>query len=236
MNLAMVKTYSHLFFDLDNTIFDFTGGSRLAFSAMLKYFNIKEEDDMYDGYKRINKEVWNELEAGKITQYDLREKRFKLFFNAIKVEIDGHRANSVYLSELVEHSELLEGARELLTDLKKEYVLFAITNGLKEVQRPRMNKTNTTDLFDHIVVSDEIGFTKPHKAFFDVAYEPIKSEVTKDKILVIGDSLGSDIKGGNDYGFDTCHYNPRSYPYLLGIEPVYKVHSFDDLRSLLLPN
>lgn len=229
-----MNKYTHLLFDLDNTIFDFTGASHLAFSALLDYFNIDEAADHYDIYKRINRDVWSELEAGKITQFELREKRFRIFFNTIGESIEGHRANSIYLSELVEHSELLNGARELLIELKQKYVLFAITNGLKEVQRPRMAKTDTLGFFEHIVVSDEIGFTKPHKSFFDVAYDPIKNVVSKDKILVIGDSLASDIRGGNDYGFDTCHYNPRAYPYIMGIEPTFTINSFQDLKNRLL--
>lgn len=230
----MNKKYSHIFFDLDNTLFDFTGASKKAFSGVLDYFNIEEKEYTYAIYKRINKKVWQELEEGLITQDELREKRFRLFFEKLKLNIDGNRANSIYLSELVEHSDLLDGALELLTDLKKHYTLFAITNGLKEVQRPRMQKTNTTGYFDHIVVSDEIGFIKPDKIFFDHAFAPIKEETSKDRVLVIGDSLSSDIKGGNDYGFDTCYFNPKSLDNETGIDPKYEVASFEEIRKILI--
>lgn len=226
--------YTHLFFDLDNTLFDFNQSSRRAFSSLLSLFEIAEQDGMYALYHEINMEMWTKLEAGEIDQLTLRKQRFNLFFEAIGVRHDGLEANVRYLNYLVEHSELIPGANALLDQVNQTHNLIAITNGLKEVQRPRLKITDTNKYFDYVIVSDEIGFAKPHKTFFDVAYDPIKAQVPKEQILVIGDSVNSDIRGGRDFGFDTCHFAPKTYNYT-DVVPNYTAESFEELLQILNP-
>ena len=74
---------------------------------------------------------------------------------------------------------------------------------------------------------------KPHKEFFDLTFRQIDNP-PKDRVLVIGDSLNSDIRGGNDYGLATCWYNPGKKENATGILPSLTVGSFDELRSFLI--
>ncbi len=197
-----------ILFDADNTLFDFTGASIKAFESFVQHFELTG-DDLYETYEKHNHACWTALEKGEITQETLRCLRFKLFFDDIGFNGDSLSANAYYLQQLVEHSDLYEESFKLLTYLKeKSYNLGLITNGLKEVQRPRLKKTKVDHFFDVIVVSDEIGHSKPDPKFFDEAFIGIQN-TPKDRVVVVGDSLHSDIQGGNNYGVNTIWYNPQ---------------------------
>lgn len=225
--------YKYLFLDLDNTIFDFANSSKMAFSDMLIHYEIQEEADMYDLYRRINADVWKELEQGKIDQIELRKKRFKLFFETVDIDENGFEANAVYLDKLIDRSILLKGAEKFLSLIKQRLNMIAVTNGLKEVQRPRIHQTQIDHFFDYIIVSDEIGHAKPNSQFFEVAYDPISSKIDKSDILMIGDSLVSDIQGGNNFGLDTCWFNPSRLSNLTDHQPKHIAHSFQQIIDII---
>ncbi len=222
--------YTHLLFDLDNTLMDFTKSSVFAFKDMLHHFQIPEEQDFHPVYKKINRKVWQELETGKINQETLREKRFRLFFEYIgTTELDPLEANKVYLQGIVDHPVYVEGVLELLEEFKDDFVMCIVTNGLKEVQRPRLEH-KLKDYFRSVTVSDEIGVAKPHKEFFDITFESIP-EAKKENTLMIGDSLGSDILGGNNYGLDTCWMNYHKTKNDTEIIPSYSITQMKDLKD-----
>ena len=156
--------YNWLFFDADNTLFDFNRTSKLAFVAMLADAGIDLQPDYYPVYQKINHQVWQEFEQGQIDGKELRYRRFALFLEAIQKQGDALKLNEYYLNNLIEHTHLLEGAAQMLLDLRKQYQLAIITNGLREVQRPRLRHSGLTELFEVIVVSDEIGVAKPDAA------------------------------------------------------------------------
>ena len=134
----------------------------------------------------------------------LRRVRFEDTAKELGKQVDGLMANRYYLKQLVEHPKFVPHAQETLTTFNKTHSLIAVTNGLKEVQRPRLRKVNFEKYFDAIVVSDEIGYAKPEHAYFQYAWEKA-GKPDKSKVLMIGDNPFSDIKGGNDFGFDTCY-------------------------------
>jgi len=219
--------FKHLFFDLDNTLLDFTYASRHAFDDVLLHFN-KQDKQAYGVYSEGNKKVWADFEEGKISAKELRGKRFQLLLDRMDWKGDGFVWNKYYLERVIEHTQFLDGAEDLLSSLNKKYSLHLLTNGLKEVQRPRLEKAKITQIFDSITVSDEIGHAKPQAAFFDVAMRNANL-LHKAEILMIGDSYNSDIKGGHNYGLKTCWLNPRKTK----MDP--EVHDFEihDISSLL---
>jgi len=225
--------YKYLFLDLDNTIFDFNASSKLAFSDMLFQYGIQEEADMYDLYRRINADVWKELEQGKINQEELRDKRFRLFFQSVDIDKNGYDANAKYLENLILRSSLIRGAQKFMTLIQERLNMVAVTNGLKEVQRPRIMQTKIDQFFDYIIVSDEIGHAKPSENFFEIAYEPISHKIDKSDILMIGDSLVSDIQGGNNFGLDTCWFNPKNMNNLSEHQPDHVAHSFQQIIDII---
>ncbi len=225
--------YSHLLFDADNTLFDFDGSSKKAFDQFIQHMGLDPKEDYYRIYQIGNHQVWNDFEQGKLTTEILRWKRFDLFFKSIGVDRDPHKANTLYLGFLVDFASLIPGARELLDNLKRNgYTLAIITNGLKEVQKPRIKKKNLTHYFNSIIVSDEIGIAKPDPLFFEITADTLMHP-DKKKVLVIGDSLTSDMQGGNNYGYDTCWYNPRGKENKSTARPTYVVTQLQEILKIV---
>jgi len=226
--------YNWLFFDADNTLFDFDAAAKTAFRQMLEQLEIDHIPEHFAQYKIINARCWRKFEDGQITAEELRYERFADFFTEIKIERDPLEANTCYLKRLSEQATLLDGAQNLLDRLKaKGYQMVIITNGLKEVQRPRLAKAALHAYFKAIVVSDEIGHSKPDAAFFDYAFQQI-AHPEKTETLVIGDNLNSDIRGGSEYGLDTCWYNPHRKENVTSIHPTFEIQQLRQLESLLL--
>ncbi|MEO1434048.1 MAG: YjjG family noncanonical pyrimidine nucleotidase [Bacteroidota bacterium] len=229
----MSKPYEWLLFDVDNTLLDFSRAAELAFFAMLADFDLPVIGDAYAIYQKGNHQVWTELEAGKITQDELKAKRFQLYLNAQGQEADPQQMNTSFLDNLVDHSVLIDGCLDLLESLKVHYRMSIVTNGLKAVQRPRLQKTHVEHYFHTIIVSEEIGFAKPQAAFFDVAFREMGYPDRK-QTIVIGDSLQSDIRGGLEYGIDTCWYNPTKVENTSAYQPTMQVSSLEELKDRLL--
>ena len=197
--------FQWLLFDFDNTLVDFSNTSKNALWQSFLDFGSACNDTIYQLYKDINHQVWSAFERGEMSAERLRIERFALLFAAIEEEPAPPAVFSKrYLENLVALSQAYEGVHELLDQLSQRYQLGLITNGLREVQRPRLNLLRLTQHFSTIVVSDEIGVAKPDPAFFDFTYRSIPAPPAKEEVLVIGDNLQSDIQGGNDFGHATC--------------------------------
>lgn len=197
--------FNWLLFDLDNTLIDFSNTSKLALTETLLTKDIILDDELYQIYHRVNELVWKQFENKEIDALTLRSLRFNNFFKEIDIStIDAAEFNAAYLQTLVRLSTVYPGVTNLLSKLKQSHTLSAVTNGLQEVQRPRLKLLKLTNYFDSITVSDEIGVAKPDPLFFDHVFNSISRNPKKDEILIIGDSLTSDIKGGINYGIKTC--------------------------------
>ena len=228
----MTKAYKWILLDLDNTIFDFSASSRLAFNAFLNDFNIQEQSHYYDIYKKVNAIAWQKLEQGKIGSDEVKWTRFEDFFNAIGIDENPHQANISYLDHLVDNFRFIERAEEIVAYLGAQYALAAVTNGLKRVQRPRLHRSGIMDAFAAIVVSEEVGCAKPQQAFFDVAFSEMGNPERKD-VIIVGDNLTSDIKGGLDYGIDTCWYNHDRIVNGHDIKPHFEIQKLDQIKEIL---
>jgi HAD superfamily hydrolase (TIGR01549 family) len=155
-----------------------------------------------------------------------------LFFDDLNKNHDPHSANEKYLQFLVHNTRMINHARSIIKLLNKHYHLSIITNGLKEVQRPRIDKSRLTDSFKTIVVSDEIGHAKPSSEYFEYTHDKL-GKPNKNKVLVVGDNLNSDIKGGLDFGYHTCWYNPNKKDNKTSLEPDYTINRLPELLKLL---
>lgn len=197
--------YQWLLFDFDNTIVDFTNTAKSSLRQTFVNFNTQCTPEIEAIYKTINSKVWAAFERQEISAEELRVKRFADLFDQLGTAPATPTAFSVrFLENLVLLSKAYDNVIPFLENLKKEYRLGLITNGLKEVQRPRLHRLKMIHLFDSITVSDEIGVAKPHAGFFEHAHQTLGRQVAKEKLLVIGDNLHSDIKGAIDYGVDSC--------------------------------
>ena len=225
--------YQWIFFDADDTLFDFKKSAYHAMNITLAHFKINPPQGYYQIYKDINQQAWESFEKKEITADELRFIRFDRFLKAIGEYRDPLEMNSQYLYQLSQTEFMIEGAKKLVLDLlEKGHYLCLITNGLKEVQRPRIAKTKMNQYFNAIVVSDEIGVSKPHAGFFEHAFEEI-GHPEKEKVIVVGDSLSSDIQGGNKFGLDTCWYNPEKKDNISGHLPTYEIHRLEHLKKFI---
>lgn len=194
-----------ILFDLDNTLLDFSAASKASFKQTFHDYGIDLKEDYYQEYSLINNQLWADFEDNKVTAIEIRKLRFTRLFEKIGIDnISGLAFNADYLNNLVELSECYAGVHELLDSLSKEYRMSIVTNGLQEVQRPRISKTHIGHYFESIIVSDEIGVSKPDHAFFEKVSQSINQPPELSETMIVGDSLKSDIKGGNDYGIQTC--------------------------------
>lgn len=225
--------FTWLLFDADNTLLDFTKASIDAFELVCRDFLIDYTPVTFQTYQTLNHGVWKEFEKQEITAVELRTKRMSLFLNAIgKKNIDPDIFSDRYMERVVTASEMYDGVEGLLEDLQKDYTLSIVTNGLKEAQRPRLRKLDLMSYFDSVVVSDEIGTAKPAIEFFEYAYQSIPNPPPKSELLMIGDSLNSDIKGGNNFGITTCWLS-RGKELKGEVKPDYIISDVFELPNLL---
>jgi len=227
----MKKHYPWLWFDADGTLFDYNRAEALSLRGAFHSLNLPFEDSYLELYRGINQGLWQALERHEITPAVLRLRRFELLLEAIQVISPIDQLSSIYLEQLGICAELIEGAYEVLQTLQKTCQIAILTNGLQAVQRGRLMRSTIQPFIREIIISEEIGVAKPHAAFFEVASartgHPLKSE-----ILVIGDSLSSDIQGGANYGVDTCWYNPAVEPKPEGLPITYEIRHLRELLEL----
>jgi 5'-nucleotidase len=229
-----MRYFDWILFDADDTLLDFVIAARQAFSAMLTRFGIPEQEHYYGLYKACNMEAWHAYETGRIDSQMLRRQRFADFQEkaGLTPGPDPYEMNRVFLEELIVHTTPLEGAMELLHNLPGRMSLGIVTNGLKEVQRPRIRHVGMEPFFKVVVVSDEIGLAKPDARFFSFAHEQMAFP-PKDRVLVVGDSFSSDVMGAKNYGFSSCWYNPKAHPGLEGHQPDFEIQSLNEVLDLL---
>lgn len=230
-----MSKFDWILFDADDTLLDFTTAARKAFSSMLMDLGLPEQEGYFSLYKACNNQAWQAYEKGEINAVDLRRKRFADFIVSagISTKMDPVAMNASYLENLIRHTSPLDGAIEVLETLQGQKVsMGVITNGLKEVQRPRIKGAGMDRFFDVILVSDEIGLAKPDFRFFAMAHEAMGLP-EKSKVLVVGDSYSSDIAGAKNYDFPSCWFNPNGQPLPQANLPDYEIRSLNDIIGLI---
>ena len=204
-----MKKYTTLLFDADDTLLDFRKDEKQALVKALTHYGVPITEENIKIYSDINQGMWKQLERGEITKPELKRTRFKKFFEAIGFECDEEplTVNEHYLSLLGEGGNTLEGAVDTVKKLYEDgYELYIITNGIAATQAKRLNRSGLLPYINEVFVSETIGYQKPRKEYFDAVLNNIK-EKDKEKILVIGDSLTSDIQGAMNAGLPCCWLN-----------------------------
>lgn len=219
-------------FDADGTLFNYDECERQALTKTIQQIGVQYDERFLAEYKRINSAIWMDREQGKIDVERLKIKRFELLFEAVKISHDPKSFSDRYLENLAEEAELLDNAEEVIQKLSRNYKLALVTNGLKEVQRRRLKKSSLNRYFDQVIVSDEIGASKPDEKFFEITFAKMGNPV-KDKVMIIGDSLSSDIQGANKFRIDACWYNPMKKKRAPGLEIKYEIGGLLELVEML---
>jgi len=201
-----MRNYDHLFFDLDNTLWDFTTNSRLAMEQTLiqneLLLRIDSFDDFFEVYEQINQSLWSEYHSKKITKQKLIVERFSRSMQAFGIhDYDWNELNSLYLENMTLQTQLFPGTIETLSTLKsKGYQMHIITNGFREVQYLKLTNCGLAVFFTKVFISEEIQTTKPHRQIFEHALK--STNASKKRSIMIGDSWETDIIGALDFGMD----------------------------------
>ena len=224
--------YGWIFFDADGTLFDYDAAEAAALEGAFEACGLAYDSRIGPLYSEINAGIWRDFELGRVSQQDLKTARFDRLFDAVGLTADAAEFSRRYLAILGTQTDLLDGAESLVRSLVGKIRMLLITNGLAEVQVPRFAASSIRDCFAEIVISGEIGLAKPDPAIFDFAFDRI-DRPAKERVLMIGDNLGSDILGGVNYGLDTCWYNPAGTLNGHGVEPTYEIRELSKILEIV---
>ena len=196
-------------------------------------FNIDyDENHHLKIYHDINAAIWKEFEGGLITQQKLKVERFKRLSDSLNIRFDEIQFAKSYMNHLANSSFLYEDSIDLVKSLHKDFRLSIVTNGLKDVQDNRIRKSIIAKYFDDIVISEEVMVSKPDPKIFEHALNNI-NHTDKSNVLIVGDSLTSDIQGGINFGIDTCWFNPNKIVNKTAIKPTYEISNLMDLKNIV---
>lgn len=224
--------YDTLLFDVDNTLLDFDANEKESFKSMILDKGEEYSEELYETYKKMNHRMWEAVERGEITIDDVLYTRFSKLMNMYRKEVDGIEYENTYRFYLNRGIQEMPNVHEVLSELKKNHRLYVITNGIKETQDSRMNRSGLVKYFEERFISESIGANKPSSEFFDYVKNNI-DDFNPSNTLIIGDSLTSDIKGGNLAGIDTCWFCKEETVNNTGIIPTYEIHALDELFEII---
>ncbi len=223
--------YKYILFDADNTLLDFDKAEEVSISNTFIYFGI---DTCYSRrFSEINSSLWRLFEIGGIEREEIKTKRFQLLLDELGINnISASEMSEKYLYELSCSSYTYDGAAELCEELAKAGKnLYIITNGHTVTQTKRLKNSNFIKYIKKSFISEQIGYQKPNKEYFDYVLNEINAN--ESECIIIGDSLSSDIKGGINSGIDTCWFNPKNKENTGSVIPTYTVNTFSQIIDIL---
>ena len=222
--------YQLLLFDADDTLFDFKTSEQQALRQTFETLGLAYEETYHlPLYHDINKPLWQAAEAGTLSLADLNTIRFEQFVAQLDLPIEATVMADAYVHQLAANSILFDDSFEVIEKLSQRYRLAILTNDLTVIQEKRIAQSPLSNFFEAVFISESMGYSKPDARFFEKALNMLKHE-DKASVLMVGDSLSSDITGGINFGIDTCWYNPNHLPNKSGLVPTYEI---DQLVTLL---
>lgn len=222
----------NILFDLDNTIFDFDRAERTALEQTFLLLGIEPTGEKMKRYSEINDKHWKMLEQGEITRAQVLTGRFQMLFQELGENCSPDTAWKTYETLLRQQHFFIEGALELLEQLHQKYDLYIVSNGTASVQEQRIADAKIAPYFKKIFISQTIGVNKPAKEFFERCFMEIP-DFNREETIVIGDSLTSDIQGGNNAGIFTCWYNPKKQPLVQNIKVDFQIENLSQVILVL---
>lgn len=233
-----MRKYDTVLWDLDGTLLDFELSSRYALALCLKERGVTMTEEMFALYSRINDGFWERLERGEIEKEELRPGRFLAFFRQIGLDhMDPRPMQEQYEREVGTKTYYRDDSFEIVAKLKEMGIKqHIVTNGVLVTQRIKMKNSGLDKLIDKVFISDVIGFEKPGREFFETAFRELP-DFRRERALLVGDSLTSDMRGANNAGVDACWYNPGGKPLCAGdgqpVHAEYEIRNLSEVFGIL---
>lgn len=229
----MKNTITTIFWDVDNTLLDFDYSMRNSLRTCFQTIGKKITEEMIDSYEQINDSYWKRLELGEVTREELLNGRFADFFAKYGIDdVDVTSFRKEYETNLGRIYDVLDDSFTICKSLQTKQKQYVVTNGISAVQRSKLQLSGFADLMDGLFISQEVGASKPERKFFESCLEQVE-EKDRSRILIVGDSLTSDIKGGMDAGIKTCWYNPGKKSLPKGYAIDYEISHLEQIYDLL---
>lgn len=221
-----------ILWDVDGTLLDFLAAEKYGMETCLDEIGVKLTEEMLSVYSRINRSWWEKHEKGLCTREEIFEGRLKDFFGEYDIAYtDYDHFNRRYQIALGEAVFPVDDSLTLLKELGKSCKQYMVTNGSRVAQELKLAKSGIDKLCDGVFISEIVGIQKPEKAFFD--YVQKATGYVKEETLIVGDSLSSDIKGGNNAGIRTCWYNPKGSSVNGDVSVDYTIKNLWELKEIL---
>lgn len=218
--------------DLDDTILDFRTAEHRALTRAFSELGLDYSQPTLDRYSEINAWYWQQLEKGVMSREQILVGRFDALLRERGVDFPGKTAQDLYENYLCQGHFFMPGAEALLEELHGKYPLYLLSNGNSRVQAARLQSAGISPYFADIFVSETMGVDKPSLAFFEACFARM-ADFDPARALMVGDSLSSDILGGQRAGLRTCWYNYRGRPADPDIQPSFTITDLAELPPLL---
>jgi 2-haloacid dehalogenase len=231
----METGYKAVFFDADDTLFDYPRAERAAIRACLHEFGLRAGlPVVVEAYRRHNLDLWRAFERGEVDQATLRVERFRRLADELGIrDLPVEMVSTFYIEALSGQSHLYPGALPTVRRLARSYPLALITNGIASVQRRRFAASPITPFFRSVVISEEVGIAKPDSRIFAPALRATGVEACE--VLYVGDSVTSDMAAARNAGMDFCWFNPGRDPVPEGYAPAFIIADIRELPGRLGP-
>lgn len=227
------KKITTILWDVDNTLLDFNYSMRNSLKQCFRSVGVSVTESMIDRYAVINEGWWKRLERGEVTKEQLLNGRFIDFFKEFGLEkLDVEKFRGDFQRNLGTIYSYLDDSLTICKALQTKFKQYVVTNGVADTQKSKLGLSGFADVMEELFISEEVGYNKPDKAFFEYCLEHLEEKDTS-HILIVGDSLTSDIRGGNSVGIKTCWYNPAEKPLLEGFSVDYEITDLHQIYDIL---
>jgi len=226
------KIVQTILFDVDDTLLNFGAWEIEALRSSFSESSYMLTEQIFSLYQEINHDLWRRFEKGEIDKKTIFDTRFVKLFQAVGISGDGVDFEQRYQMKLGAGVVLIEGAIEVLGYLQKKYDIYIVTNGVSKTQKSKLHLSKIEEYVKDIFISEDIGYNKPMREFYEYCFAHI-GNIDKAKTIIIGDSLTSDMCGGENAGIVTCWYNPKERINDLGVQIDYEIKTLYELYEIL---
>ena len=226
--------FKAILWDVDGTLLDFKASESAAVKALFKEYSLGEcTDEMVKMYSAINDRYWEKLERNEMTKPEILVGRFAEFFRELGIDPSiAHQFNKDYQDRLGDTIVYRDDSYDIVKSLKGRILQYVVSNGTTVAQTKKLRLSGFSELVDGVYLSESVGIEKPNIGFFEEIFRTLEG-IAPEELIIVGDSLTSDIKGGNNAGIPTCWYNPNGKRAGIEYRIDYEISDLHDIYRII---